>query len=1138
MTLMFPNTYTPEKDDTAQKPGTEVNRFSQGFCDRLRILMTYSIQKHPDLADFTNRMREESILQAQLESQEPKPFLEKNLPNDLLPVIDILFGAMGQPPEEIGDQLFPSSYPAYHTFLNTHGVWGKDQYSKGVDATVPVELKTGGTFVVHATCDNIGEYFIDGNSILTSSDWTKIESTTVELTKGTHEIRVKGQNTGGPASLAMTLTDAEGNIAFSTRDWEKYAPKGGETSDVFPGANIIALPEGIWQIATEQWDDSIAKHLHVEGAYAGAGTHPFAGLGSLNIYSPHEFHIRASDAENNPLNMLAAVKDDAALVQGPKFKLKFETTTADNLADSFAPLPERRKGLPPNTKGYKGSGKVDSVITYDVYQMSMKPIIDVWFNKMHQILNDNTMFQVVSDLYTGAIPVTNNKPIYDQETYKQYLEKEATVATQEQIESLRITGIPQFKAELTLESPEDKKDQKEDPKKEPVTKDEPKEEPKKEAPQKEPDGPIVGSPGTGPGSGTGPGPNPIPSPIPDDTPIPETHKHTHYSEDFWDGLTNDGEAITQLHTVKVGDSFSSIAAQYNMDLIDAILLNPNFDQRKVGSDDLDVVNVDHIGGKGRNPSLIYPTEGLFVYRDGQNADSLRNAKGKPIVVSTDSTVEGTYNKRTLPAPFKDQDKAKNKAAFVEGHLDELQKTHIFMSHEIGKEAVNSGVAATEVNTEPYVDRLNDAIEKRLKVTGTLEFSVSQVLSVREAAAPPKPSPPAVAMPPAGKYGDQTDSEGVPLDIVPPTVIPGPLPAPVPPLVDEELVKKAKRTLKAERTIINKLEKKEKAKQQSKSGGKAKPKATGALIRGSMFRAVPDKQRKKIEKMQASLDGLSIMDFVEFVLRVNDYHTQIGYGKRKLLDLSAMEGKVAESGSNEPTQSEKVIDMLVTFYARPQRAFPEDIEPIQEKHSPLVEALLNAFAEQLLIQLDAQNMLDDVVNAQDILSQVQTLNIMPDTTVNVDESNVNTKKRLLDDAGKEITSGGSNETFEGPLAGMATIVQALKNQGMSNTQIYQQLGDADNNGVTDQKNSRARQVGGRSSVDNALDKAAGKDVPTKKRGGAGEAKPGAKKPATKKKVLRKAKKGKAKRNPNEEQILIKESEGRLLNAKELAALPNR
>ena len=117
--------------------------------------------------------------------------------------------------------------------------------------------------------------------------------------------------------------------------------------------NIIAIPEGIWKIATEQWDSSIAQNLHVEGAYTGNGAHPFSGLSTLNIYSPHEFHIRATDTEDKHLNMLAAVKDDAALVLGPKFKIKFETTSADNWLKTLPHYPTTYRDYPQIQMGTK-----------------------------------------------------------------------------------------------------------------------------------------------------------------------------------------------------------------------------------------------------------------------------------------------------------------------------------------------------------------------------------------------------------------------------------------------------------------------------------------------------------------------------------------------------------------------------------------------------------------------------------------------------------------------------------------------------------------------------------------------------------------------------------------------------------------
>ena len=58
-------------------------------------------------------------------------------------------------------------------------------------------------------------------------------------------------------------------------------------------------------------------------------------------------------------------------------------------------------------------------------------------------------------------------------------------------------------------------------------------------------------------------------------------KHSHYSDDFWNGLTNNNKAITQFHTVKSGDTFSSIAKKYGTPLKEAILLNPTFDLNKL-----------------------------------------------------------------------------------------------------------------------------------------------------------------------------------------------------------------------------------------------------------------------------------------------------------------------------------------------------------------------------------------------------------------------------------------------------------------------------------------------------------------------------------------------------------------------------
>ena len=53
-------------------------------------------------------------------------------------------------------------------------------------------------------------------------------------------------------------------------------------------------------------------------------------------------------------------------------------------------------------------------------------------------------------------------------------------------------------------------------------------------------------------------------------------------------------------------------------------------------------------------------------------------------------------------------------------------------------------------------------------------------------------------------------------------------------------------------------------------------------------------------MKSNLDGLSIMQFVELYC-VNDYHTQLGFGKRKLLDIDSLQSKIKDTPSTTTVQ---------------------------------------------------------------------------------------------------------------------------------------------------------------------------------------------------------------------------------------------
>ena len=222
--------------------------------------------------------------------------------------IDILFGSMGQPSEAIGDN-FSFVFPCLPWLLNTHGVCGGSVFKR---CWCNRTCRTQNGRCIYRSCNLYTEF----------------------ITMATLQRPTTGKSRARPLNWPSSHTKFNSKVPIqadqqvlvwhwpilkatwlSSRDWENFAPKGSDGADSFPGANIIAIPEGIGT-ATEQWDSSIAQNhmskVHINGA------HPFSGLSTLNIFAL-ESSYWATDTEDNFLNMLVAVKDDAALhVQSSK----------------------------------------------------------------------------------------------------------------------------------------------------------------------------------------------------------------------------------------------------------------------------------------------------------------------------------------------------------------------------------------------------------------------------------------------------------------------------------------------------------------------------------------------------------------------------------------------------------------------------------------------------------------------------------------------------------------------------------------------------------------------------------------------------------------------------------------------------
>jgi hypothetical protein len=93
----------------------------------------------------------------------------------------------------------------YCSFLNQYGVWNGNTYSAYFDRTMAVYFPENGNYEFTGSCDNYADYYVDGVLVLHSPDYTYTSTTTVYVTAGFHNVRLYGVNTGGPASIALTI---------------------------------------------------------------------------------------------------------------------------------------------------------------------------------------------------------------------------------------------------------------------------------------------------------------------------------------------------------------------------------------------------------------------------------------------------------------------------------------------------------------------------------------------------------------------------------------------------------------------------------------------------------------------------------------------------------------------------------------------------------------------------------------------------------------------------------------------------------------------------------------------------------------------------------------------------------------------
>ena len=101
--------------------------------------------------------------------------------------------------------------PGWGSFLNTYGIWeaGSAGFSN-FERTYQVNFPTTGLYTFTFSVDNYGDVAIDDSIVIALSgssrvNYTRSFQTTVNVLSGLRNIRIRGVNTGGPGSIAVTI---------------------------------------------------------------------------------------------------------------------------------------------------------------------------------------------------------------------------------------------------------------------------------------------------------------------------------------------------------------------------------------------------------------------------------------------------------------------------------------------------------------------------------------------------------------------------------------------------------------------------------------------------------------------------------------------------------------------------------------------------------------------------------------------------------------------------------------------------------------------------------------------------------------------------------------------------------------------
>ena len=189
-------------------------------------------------------------------------------------------------PSEIQDfpiTLYARTNGAYTGFTNTYGVWPNTSDSENASYTIVRTFYAPytGVYRFRATVDNSASVYVDGSVVFSSVANFKSSPSVaaVTLNAGSHEMKFNVQNTGGPGTFAMTISNAADNLVlWDTRTYVEVAAQKNVYTLTMPfAANITA----------SLWGGG--------GGGGGMDAGTAGGIGSSGLYNSCVFPVSVGD---------------------------------------------------------------------------------------------------------------------------------------------------------------------------------------------------------------------------------------------------------------------------------------------------------------------------------------------------------------------------------------------------------------------------------------------------------------------------------------------------------------------------------------------------------------------------------------------------------------------------------------------------------------------------------------------------------------------------------------------------------------------------------------------------------------------------------------------------------------------------